>query len=118
MKYALLIYADERRYETMSEAEQGAVFGEYMGLVEELKAAGKYLGGEPLEAVATASTVRVQNGKTVVTDGPYAETREQLGGFFLVEAESLDDAIAMAARIPDARGGSIEVRPVMPLPAG
>lgn len=118
MKYMLLIFADESRYESMSEAEQNAHFAEYMTLVEELKGTGKYLSGEPLEPVATASTVRVVDGRSEVTDGPYAETREQLGGYFLVEAESLDEAIAMAARIPDARGGAIEVRPVMPIPEG
>jgi len=116
MKYLLLIYADEARWQTMTEAAQGAIFGEYMTLVDELKASGKYLGGEPLEPTTTASTVRLRDGKALVTDGPFAETREQLGGFFLIEAGSLDEALAIAGRIPDARVGSIEVRPVMPVP--
>jgi hypothetical protein len=116
MKYLLLIYENESAYADMSEADQGKIFGEYMQFSSDLAAAGKMLGGEPLQPVATASTVRVRNGKSLVTDGPFAETKEQLGGFYLVEAESLDDALAMAARIPGARYGSVEVRPVMPIP--
>jgi hypothetical protein len=118
MKYLLLIYENENGYEGMSEAEQGAIFGEYMQLSADLKASGKYLGAEPLQPTATASTVKVRGGKSLVTDGPFAETKEQLGGFYLVEAENLDDALAIAARIPGARYGGVEVRPVMPLPAG
>jgi len=116
MKYLLLIYADETRWQTMTEAEQGAIFGEYGTLVEELKASGKYLGGDPLEPTAIASTVRVRDGRSLITDGPFAEAREQLGGYFLVDVDSLDEALAVAARIPDARLGAIEVRPVMPVP--
>jgi hypothetical protein len=116
MKYLLLIYADESGWAKLSDAEQGQVFGEHMALVESLRSAGKMLGGEPLEPSATASTLRLRAGKAVVTDGPFAEAREQLGGFYLIEAGSLDDALAVAARIPEARSGAIEVRPVMPIP--
>lgn len=116
MKYLLLIYSNEAIWEAKSPAEIGAVFAEYGRLSADLRAAGKLLAGEPLEPTATASTVRVRDGKTLVTDGPFAETREQLGGFYLVEAENLDDALAIAARIPSAREGSIEVRPVTPMP--
>jgi hypothetical protein len=118
MKYLLLIYADEARWATMSEADQGAVFGEHMALVESLRSADKLHGGEPLEPTTTASTLQVRDGKTMITDGPYAETREQLGGFYLIDAESLDEALGVAARIPEAREGTIEVRPVMAIPEG
>jgi hypothetical protein len=116
MKYLLLIYEKESVYADMSEAEQGKLFGEYMQLTSDLGAAGKLLGGDPLQPVATASTVRVRNGKSLVTDGPFAEAKEQLGGYYLVDAENLDDALAIAARIPGARYGGVEVRPVQPIP--
>lgn len=116
MKYLLMIYENERAWAGLSEAEAGAIFGEYMRFTEDLRVAGKLLGGEPLQPTSTASTVRVRDGKTSVTDGPFAETKEQLGGFYLVEASDLDDALAIAARIPGARFGSVEVRPVMALP--
>jgi len=116
MKYMLSIYEREGDWAAMSEEEQSAGFAEYMALSDELAAAGKLLAAEPLQPVATASIVRVREGKTLVTDGPYAETREQLGGFYLIEVESLDEALAVAARIPGSRYGTIEVRPVMPLP--
>lgn len=116
MKYLLLIYESETALAGLSEAEQGAIFEEYMTYTADITKSGHHLGGEPLQPVSTATTVRVKNGKTVTTDGPFAETREQLGGFYMVEAKDLDEAIALAARIPAARTGSIEVRPVMPLP--
>ena len=116
MKYLLLIYENEGQWAGMSEAEQGKIFGEYMQFTKDIKKSGHYLGGEALQPIATATTVRVKNGKTVSTDGPFAETREQLGGFYLVEAKDLDEACAVAARIPAARTGSIEVRPIMPTP--
>ncbi len=116
MKYLLLIYENEAAWEQLSPEEQGAIFGEYGAYSESLEAAGKYLHGEPLQPTATASTVRVRDGRTLVTDGPFAETKEQLGGFYLVEAADLDDALALAARIPTARMGSIEVRPVLEIP--
>jgi len=116
MKYLLSIYERETDWAAIPEEEKGALFGEYMALSDELAAAGKLIASEPLQPVATASTVRVREGKTLVTDGPFAETREQLGGFYLIEAESLDEALAVAARIPGSRTGSVEVRPVMPVP--
>ena len=116
MKYLLMIYENEQAWAGLSEAEAGAIFGEYMRFTEDLRVAGKLLGGEPLQPTSTASTVRVRDGKTSVTDGPFAETKEQLGGVYLVEASDLDDALAIAGRIPGARFGSVEVRPVMALP--
>ncbi len=116
MKYLLLIYENEQAWAGLSEAEAGAIIGEYTRFTEDLRVAGKLLGGEPLEPTSTASTVRVRDGKASVTDGPFAETKEQLGGFYLVEASDLDDALAIAGRIPGARSGSVEVRPVMAFP--
>ena len=116
MQYLLLIYGNEADWVNIPEAEQGQIFGEYMQYTSDIKKSGNYIGGEALEPVASASTVRVRNGKTLTTDGPFAETREQLGGYYLVEAKDLDEAIALAARIPDARRGSVEVRPIMPTP--
>ena len=116
MKYLLLIYENEAQWAGVSEAEQGKIFGEYMEFTKDIRKKGNYLAGEALQPIATATTVRVKNGKTLSTDGPFAETREQLGGFYMVEAKDLDEAIAIAARIPAARTGSIEVRPIMPTP--
>jgi hypothetical protein len=112
MKYALLIYSDEQHWEKMPEAERGAVLGRYNALSEDLKKRGQFVVGEPLDATTTASTVKVRNGKTMVTDGPFAETKEQLGGFYVVDVPDLDAALAIAARIPSAEVGSIEVRPI------
>ncbi len=114
MKYLLLIYDEESRWQQFSEAEREATLGEYFQLSRDLVAAGKLHGGEELQPVASASTLRVRDGRAVVSDGPFAEAREQLGGFYLVDAVDLDDAIAIAARIPAARTGAIEVRPVVP----
>jgi hypothetical protein len=116
MKYLLLIYDNEASMAGLPEAEQGALFEGYMDYTRAIRKSGNYLGGEALEPVATATTVRVRDGKTVTTDGPFAETREQLGGYYLVEAKDLDEAIALAARIPSSRYGCIEVRPIMPTP--
>jgi len=116
MKYLLLIYQDEGSWTGLSEAEQGKLFDEYMTYTRNIKKNGNYIGGEALQPVATATTVRVRNGKTMTTDGPFAETREQLGGYYLVEAKDLDEAIKLATGIPDVRMGSIEVRPIMPTP--
>ena len=112
MKYLLLIYENEKIYDTMSEAESGKVFAEYMEVSQDLGRSGKLLGGEPLQPTATATTVRVRDGKTMTTDGPFAETREQLAGYYLIEAKNLDEATGIASRIPSARFGSIEVRPI------
>ncbi len=111
MEYMLLIYHSES--EKLPEATQQQLFQEYMTFTQDISKAGKNKGGAPLEQSTTATTVRVRNGKTVVTDGPFAETKEQLGGYYLVEAKDLDEAISIAARIPGAKFGSIEVRPVM-----
>jgi hypothetical protein len=116
MKYLLLIYGTEASWASLSEAEQNKVFEEYMQYTKDIRKTGNYIGGEALQPVSTATTVRVKSGKTLTTDGPFAETREQLGGYYLVEAKDLDEAVALAARIPDARRGSIEVRPIMPTP--
>jgi hypothetical protein len=116
MKYLLLIYENEAAFAGVPEAEQGRIFEEYMDYTRRIKKDGNYISGEALQPIATATTVRVKNGKTVTTDGPFAETREQLGGFYMVEAKDLDEAIKLAAGIPASRTGSIEVRPIMPTP--
>jgi len=113
MQYMLLIYGDESRTVKLNEAERAALFREYGQFTEGIRRSGNFLAGAPLRPTATGTTVRVREGKRLVTDGPFAETREQLGGYYLVEAKDLDEAIAMAARIPGARSGSIEVRPVL-----
>lgn len=113
MQYLLLIYQAEAHWDAMSEADRQSIYKEYMELVPELRSHGKYIGGHQLQPVATATTARIRDGKKLITDGPFAETREQLGGYFLVEARDLDDALSIATRIPAARSGSIEVRPVV-----
>jgi len=117
MQYLLLIYQSEAATKTRSEAEAKAMFAEYGQLTQSIKESGHYKGGNPLQPIATATTVQVRDGKTLTTDGPFAETREQLGGYYLIDAAHLDDAIAIAARIPAARHGSIEIRPVWSVPA-
>ena len=116
MKYLLLIYESEQASAGLSEAELGKIFEEYMTYTKGIKKSGNYIGGEALQPISDATTVRVKNGKTLTTDGPFAETREQLGGFYFVEAKDLDEAIKLAAGIPASRTGSIEVRPIMPTP--
>jgi len=116
MQYLLLIYGKETGWAAMPEAEKGEIFQEYMAFAQGIRKNGNYVGGEALQPVSTATTVRSRNGKTLTTDGPFAETKEQLGGYFLVEAKDLDEAISIAVRIPAARTGSIEVRPIMPTP--
>ena len=113
MKYLCLIYDEEKKLNTMSKADGEAMMGEYFGFTEGIKKSGHYLGGNALQPVQTATTVRVRNGKVSTTDGPFAETQEQLGGYYLIEARDLNDAIQVASRIPSARMGSIEVRPIM-----
>ena len=117
MKYLCLIYDEEKAMEGMSKAEGDAFMGEYFAFTEGIRNSGHYVAGEALQPVATATTVRIRNGKLSTTDGPFAETKEQLGGFYLVEATDLNDAIQVAARIPGARVGSIEVRPILTIPA-
>jgi hypothetical protein len=111
MRYALLIYVDEGQYAQMSKEEGDALMGAYYGFGEQHK--DRIRGGEALQQIGTATTVRVRDGKALTSDGPFAETKEQLGGFYIVEADNLDEAVEIAARIPDAVRGSIEVRPVM-----
>jgi len=112
MEYLLLIYNAESDWAALSEGDRGAMYKEYYAFTEGIRQSGHYKGGNPLQSVTTATTVRVRDGKTVTTDGPFAETREQLGGYYLVEAANLDEATGIAARIPGARLGSIEVRPI------
>jgi hypothetical protein len=111
VKYMLLIYLSES-YETRSLAERQQVYAEQLQLAEELTASGKYLAGSPLHPPSTATSVRVRDGKRLLTDGPFAETREHLGGYMLIDVKDLDEAIAIAARGPVARAGTVEVRPV------
>ena len=113
MQYLLLIYDDEKKIEAMSKAESDQFMAEYFTYTESIKKSGHYRAGEALQGIATATTVRLREGKTLTTDGPFAETREQLGGFYMVEAANLDEAISLAARIPSSRTGSIEVRPIV-----
>ncbi len=112
MQYLLLIYANEKSFDATPKGELETMMGEYRALTQDLKRTNAYVGGNRLRNVDTATTVRVREGKTQLTDGPFAETREQLGGYYLVNAASLDEATKIAARIPGARHGSIEVRPL------
>jgi hypothetical protein len=117
MKYLLLIYQDEKARAAETEAQRSQLTSEYMQFMKEVQASGHVKGGEPLRPSSMATCVRVQDGKRMVTDGPYAETREQLGGYFVIEAKDLDEAIGIAARIPGAKIGTIEVRPIAQMPA-
>ncbi|HKU43101.1 MAG TPA: YciI family protein [Polyangiales bacterium] len=117
MQYILLIYHSEADYQRRTDAENQALMRDYMKVTEEIKASGHWRAGERLQNVDTATTVRVREGKVLKTDGPFAETREQLGGYYIVEAKDLDEATAIAARLPGARLGSVEVRPFMAMPA-
>lgn len=112
MNYLLLIYADENAW---TDDERQACYAESIALTHDLQKEGKYRGASPLHPVATATSVRVREGKRLVTDGPFAETREQLGGYFMIEAANLDEALKVAERIPGARKGTVEVRPVVEL---
>ena len=112
MRYLLLVYLDEQ---ALNEKERQECYGESLELVHDLNEKGNFLATAPLYPTATATSVRVRDGRRLVTDGPFAETREQLGGYFLIEAKDLDEAIAIAARIPGARRGTVEVRPVVEL---
>jgi len=113
MRYILLIYSKETDWTTLPDKEKGEMYQQYVAFTESLRKSGHYVAGDGLEPTTTATTVRVRNGKTLTTDGPFAETREQLGGYYLIDAKNLDDATAVASRIPGAMMGSIEVRPVM-----
>src|SRR2546425_559389 len=112
VKYMLLICRDEQAWDRLSVTERQQIYGESMELAQELTSRGQYLGGSPLHPSSSATSVRVRDGKRLVTDGPFAETREQLGGYMLIDVKDLDEAIAIAARIPLARTSTVEVRPV------
>ena len=112
MKYMLLIYHDEQSWSAISETEREQIYGEYRKLREQLQSRGQFITGSELQPITTATSVRVRDGKELVTDGPFAETHEQLGGYFLVEAENLDEATTIAASIPSARTGTVEIRPL------
>jgi len=114
MQYLLLIYGNEESFGKLGKAEQDGVLQEYGEFTKSIAQTGHYRGGNELAPISTATTVRVRDKKRLVTDGPFAETKEQLGGYYLVEAKDLDEAIALAARLPNARWGSIEVRPIIP----
>ena len=114
MQYLLLIYHVENEWEALTEDERQRVYGQYRSLREDLSKSGNWIGGNQLQPIATASTLRLKDKKPLITDGPFAETKEQLGGYFLVDANNLDDALKIVVRIPSvAIGGSIEVRPVV-----
>ena len=110
MKYMLLVYLDER---ALSETDREHCYVESAQLARDLNANGKYVAASPLHSISMATSVRVRNGKRLVTDGPFAETREQLGGFYLIDARDLDEAMSIAERVPVAKVGTIEIRPVL-----
>ena len=112
MKYILLIYLEEKSWGTLTEQERQDIYGDYRRFTEEIIASGNYVSGSELHPVSTATSVRVRDGKVLPTDGPFAETKEQLGGYYLIEAKDLDEATGIAARIPSAKTGTIEVRPL------
>jgi hypothetical protein len=112
MKYMLLIYLEEQSWSKLTEAERQKIYADYGQFTQEIMASGHYVGGSELHPVSTATSVRVREGRLLTTDGPFAETKEQLGGYYLIEAGNLDEAIGIAARIPSAREGTVEVRPL------
>ncbi len=116
MEYLLLIYAKEADHNNLSQADLATMYQDYGRFTQSIVESKNFMAGHRLEDVATATTVRIRDGKRVVTDGPFAETREQLGGFYMIQAKDLDEALAIAERIPSARVGSIEVRPIAPPP--
>ena len=116
MQYLLLIYGNESYQNKLTETEEKAVLQEYADFSKSIAQSGHYRGGNELDRIAKATTVRVRNGKPMTTDGPFAETKEQLGGYYLIEARDQKEAEAIAARIPSVRWGSIEVRPIIPHP--
>ena len=118
MRYVCLIYDEEKKLAGMPKSESDAFMGEYFAFTEGIQKGGQYVAGEALQPVQTAKTLRFRNGKLSTTDGPFAETREQLGGFYLIEARDLDEALKVAAKIPSVRTGSIEVRPVVDFSQG
>jgi hypothetical protein len=113
MKYLCLIYEDQSMYTKLSKAESDKVMADYGAFTDNVKKSGQYLAAEALQPSNTATTIRSRNGKLTSTDGPFAETKEQLGGFYLIDAKDLNDAIRVAGKIPSAQWGAIEVRPIM-----
>jgi hypothetical protein len=113
MQYLLLIYGDESRWDSLSDEERNSVYEEYGAFTQDLAAQGKLVNANQLQRTETATTVRVRDGEVLTTDGPFAETKETLGGYYLIEADSLDEALEWAARIPSARDGMVEVRPLV-----
>lgn len=113
MRYLCLIYDEERKWAEMPADESDAMMGEYFAFTQGIRDSGHYVAGEALQPVSTATTIRIRNGRLSTTDGPFAETKEQLGGFYLIEARDLNEAIQVASKIPSARIGSIEIRPVV-----
>jgi len=117
MQYLCMVYQEETKLDALSESEHDAMVSELRDYCEDLRQSGHYIASSPLQPVQTATTIRVRNGKLSITDGPFAETKEQLGGFYLIEARDLNDAIRIASQMPPARLGCIEVRPVKELVA-
>jgi hypothetical protein len=113
MKYLCLIYDPEAKLAQMSQKEGEKIMNDYFAFTEDIKRSGHYVAGEALHPVATATTIRMRNGRLATTDGPFAETKEQLGGFYLIEARDLNDAIQVASRIPSVHTGSVEIRPIV-----
>ncbi|MET1255181.1 YciI family protein [Aliikangiella maris] len=113
MQFLCLIYESEALMGSRPDSENEQIFNEYMQFTQEVKDSGQFIAGDALQPTATATTVRVRNGETIITDGPFAETKEQLGGYYLLECDTLEEAISLAAKIPSVRDGSIEVRPIM-----
>ena len=113
MRYVLLIYSNEEAATNMTEAERGTLMQGYATFTQEVQQRSLVVGGEPLQPISTATTVRVRGGNTLITDGPFAETKEQLAGFYVLNCKDLDEAIELAAKIPDVAYGSIEIRPVL-----
>ena len=118
MKYLCLIYDEEKKMNALAKTEQEQLMSDYFAFTEDVRQKGHYVAGEALHPVNTATTVRVRNGSLLTTDGPFAETTEQLGGFYLVDARDLNEAIQIASKIPSAKFGSIEVRPVVDFSQG
>jgi len=117
MKYMLLIYDREANWETLSQADQQKMYAEYGQFTEQVRTGGQFVTAAQLQPTTTATSVRVRNGQRLLTDGPFAETREQLGGYYLIEAKDLDEAVAIAGRVPSARLGTVEVRPLVEVPS-
>jgi hypothetical protein len=113
VQYMLLIYSSEEAWESLGDEEKSAIYAEYGKFGEDLRAKGAFVAADQLQDVDTATTVRVRDGESLISDGPFAETKEALGGYYLIEAESLDEAIEWASRIPTAKHGAVEVRPIV-----